>query len=1158
MGVINRIWNGKLNLDTQNFRVPDGDFIEALNITRDSPGEGNDVVVTNVIGNELVAYTLPAGTNKVIGTFADKVRNRVYYFIWNSNNFDLILYYDRGEDVIVKLIKNITDTDGDVLDFNPSKKINHVDIIYSETNGDLLFWTDGNTTPKKLNVERIENGDYSTIKTAFIEAAKAPFIEPPTCAYGSDATRNSNSLRRTLFQFCTRPQYDDYEKGCLFSFSKVPLPVGFYGSDNDIDNTKNNFITITVETGDENIIAVEIGMRYSIGTAWSDVVQVASLNKEQLGIPDNSTYQFLFYNDLIYPTITDGVQYVDRVQVIPLFFWLPQLADCQAMANGNVPVYGAITEGYNNFPIDELDVNITTENATNVPPDTDPAQITYVNNGNGSFTFTVSGNISTGSVFTIRIYIPPQVGPPITGDVTFEYTSTIGNTIADVVAGLYATVPIPYQDTSLSPSFSIGVPADTSILYVNVVQGGSGGGTISTEKVWMDDCPYMLGLVYFDEQGRDMPGVVTFSNPTDPDNDFLVTTLPFSLSGTARQTPVINAEINHLPPAGAVKYCWVRRRLQYTNWVEYETCDFQSDSDFYYFSLANIELYKENNTNFNYGTAPIVEGGNQRIKIKAGITAGDYDGDIYGEDYQILGTVTRTLTGGTTPDDDRIFIKVKKPASAPSPAYQTNMLVMVYTPFTNPSSDSASVYLEWGETYDITGGYHMGMDQNQTALQPATFSWEEGDVYYHQRSMYNDIVAGGTTADTVDIMDDNFSDFFPSAVNDNGRSQVIEVNAQQVYNPVLYRFGGAYQSGTTVNNTPDFYFENMDEADRLGADIRKMFIWKRYLYVFQKLKVGVVPILLQIVRDTQGNPLEANSDILLNKINYPYRSDIGIGDVPESFAFDDGAMYGCSDYRSVAWRLSQDGFTILSITYECNSFFTKYLPAYRKSLNNGYPASGQSYTGDPTVYGCFDAFTNKYIIAFEEINRYNVSGALVFHQDSFTLCFNEVRDSKEGFESLLSYKPENMVCLDTQLIAFKDGALWKFSVDAPHCNFFGTQFDAYITGVFNDGMLEKKSWMSVAQLTDTQWSCPTIYSNVNSYSGQRQETNLIDGEFIVYEGMPTAAIKRDINSSGGKVNGSAIKGNYIVIKFLKQNASTLVYLNGASVFFKDSPVTVNK
>jgi hypothetical protein len=77
---------------------------------------------------------------------------------------NLWLYYDKTEDTIVKLIEDLTDTDNiPVLDFNPSKRINHADIIYRDE-GDLVSWTDGNTTPKEANVATILAGTYGVIQ----------------------------------------------------------------------------------------------------------------------------------------------------------------------------------------------------------------------------------------------------------------------------------------------------------------------------------------------------------------------------------------------------------------------------------------------------------------------------------------------------------------------------------------------------------------------------------------------------------------------------------------------------------------------------------------------------------------------------------------------------------------------------------------------------------------------------------------------------------------------------------------------------------------------------------------------------------------------------------------------------------------------------------
>ena len=1213
-GVISRIFNGKMSLDVSPYRVAPSDYIDALNITTDAQGEGKDRVVSNIPGNVLVPYTLPAGQNKSIGRYEDIVRNRIYDFIWNSNGNHLVRFFDPATDTITTLIEDLTDTNNvPVLDFNPSKRVNHVDIIYRDENeGDLLFWTDGNTSPKKMNVLKIENDDYSVIKAAFIEVAKAPFLSSPTAVYGSDTTRNANSLRRKLFQFAAAPVFDDFEKATFSTYSKIPLPIGYYGSDNDVDSTKNNFITVTVETGDENVIEIEIYMRNNINNAWGDFVLIAVLNKAQLNIPNNTVVDYLFYNDQIYPP-------VDVLRAVQLFDWVPQLADAQCLGNGNTPIYGAITENYNNYPIEDLDVTLTVTNVTNVPPDTDPPSVVYYGPDFGNvFVFTVSGNIPTGTRFTATAFIYSLLDDIV----LYDYTSLPGDTINDVVNGIFASIDPTYQNGVASPQFFVALGSNSFIITTTVTVPPVAG-SISTEKTWMWNANYLFGLVYVDDQNRDMPGVITFADPANPNNDFMVTTPTLSLSGSDMQTPVIAATINHTPPAGSKAYYWVRRRQTYGTFMMYMTCDFQSDSDYYYFCLANIEKYKSLNSQFIYDTAPITT--ESRLQVLAGVTAGNYNGNLWTQDYQILGTVTRTITGGISPDNDKLFIKVKIPDAGVSPAYTVNMLVMVYTPALNPTGIEDSVYWEWGESFGIytlytlnynnltgsfttnetvtgstsgatgqvffdsggymyvenvvgrfdagetiTGGtsgatstittitsqdYHRGGDQDQTPFQEAEFTWPEGDVYFHQRTMYYELLVGTFPPYTLNVMDANFSDFFNSAVNDNGRAQAIEVNARHQYNPVLVRFGGEFQAGTNINQTNVFKFDNFDEYDRGFADIRKLFIDKRYMYVFQRFDIGVVPIFTQIIKDTSGNPLEANSDQLLNKIMYPYQGKFGIGDVPESFAFGKGAKYGVDSNKGVVWRLSQDGITALSILYETNAFFVANLAAFGKGLDNGIAAPGEVYAGNPSVIGVFDAYTNKYVVALEEINRYNESQELVFHQDPYTMNFLETRDSSEGFESFYSYHPEMMGCLNNLLVSYKNGELWRHN-SSIFANFYGTQFDVYVVASFNDNPGEKKSFNAIAEIVNSKWDCPEISTDVYTYGTTVQQTTVLNGELVALESQYHATIKRDINSRGGKWNGNFMKGKYMLIKFRATSPSTFSLLNIASVKYVTSPLSI--
>jgi hypothetical protein len=160
-------------------------------------GIGSDEIVSNVIGNQRVLYTLPTGTNKRVGSKADQLRNRIYYFIWNSFDQDLILYYDKTTDTIVKLIENLTDTGGEnVLDFNPSKRINHIDLIYRDE-GDFLSWTDGWVTPKEANVQTISDRNiWSNPKVILLKRQSVRHFHRQICVYGTDGLRTANSLKK--------------------------------------------------------------------------------------------------------------------------------------------------------------------------------------------------------------------------------------------------------------------------------------------------------------------------------------------------------------------------------------------------------------------------------------------------------------------------------------------------------------------------------------------------------------------------------------------------------------------------------------------------------------------------------------------------------------------------------------------------------------------------------------------------------------------------------------------------------------------------------------------------------------------------------------------------------------------------------------------------
>lgn len=169
---------------------------------------------------------------------------------------------------------------------------------------------------------------------------------------------------------------------------------------------------------------------------------------------------------------------------------------------------------------------------------------------------------------------------------------------------------------------------------------------------------------------------------------------------------------------------------------------------------------------------------------------------------------------------------------------------------------------------------------------------------------------------------------------------------------------------------------------------------------------------------------------------------------------------------------------------------------------------------------------------------------------SQTISFDE---ESNVFESFLSYHPEMMTYLGPILVTFYGGDLYTHDSEI-YNRFYEVDYESYITPVFNESPIYKKTWQNISEVSSGVWDCPIIYTNLKTYADNNQTTNLIEQEFRLLEGNPTATIKRDINSPGGKINGQFMKGNYCVIKFRKQIATELEYISSVSVSYINSPL----
>ena len=158
----NTFMAGKMNKDLDERVVPSGQYRDAQNIQVSTSEESDVGAVQNLMGN-LPVNGLSGGVNTdftaadkayCVGSIADEKNNKLYYLVY-SINADVIYELDTsGPSTTVNYV--FVDVDKNVLKFDPNKNITGINIV-----DDLLFWTDNDGEPKKINITRCKLGSVN-------------------------------------------------------------------------------------------------------------------------------------------------------------------------------------------------------------------------------------------------------------------------------------------------------------------------------------------------------------------------------------------------------------------------------------------------------------------------------------------------------------------------------------------------------------------------------------------------------------------------------------------------------------------------------------------------------------------------------------------------------------------------------------------------------------------------------------------------------------------------------------------------------------------------------------------------------------------------------------------------------------------------------------
>jgi predicted nucleic-acid-binding Zn-ribbon protein len=1090
-------------------------------------------------------------TNQCIGSHYDELKQRVFYYNYNSSGYNGIYVYDMKTNAITPLLISYVDSGEDLFDFDPKYPVASINILYrTEEDGDILLWTDRKNRPMKLNIKEalISGKTYGTAwKKKYLTVARQMPLTSPTCSYGSDNNTNSNNLKNKLYQFRYRWIYKDNTKSTWGPWSKMFAPVNADTLATASDPKVDNYISVALNTGDVDCAKIEIGARHHIADTFTDSMLVATLDKTALTISNNTIYTYNFYNDSSYA-------FVDKAEEGLLFDYCPKTANTQELLNGNIIAYAGIKEG-NTF---SETFNVTAALTTIANSTAQGLTITQTNsdyyysscaNRRNAILFTFSGGTSGLVNVTLNAqYIYPLPTPP-GGYQTINrsgiYTYASGDTLATIVSymntyfnqtgtGFVATAgdacnSVPANSILIAPSQG---GSELSITGSNNFTTSSAGVTDVNNSTYKSGSRYGFGIVYFDEFGV-TNGVVTSQamNIIAPEGD----TSTLGLANIS--IPKITFSVNHKPPSWAKYFSFVRTsNLTVSNLVSTFTDNTikgtSAGAGYVYF---NIDSYQKN-TN-GYPIYEFVKG--DRVRIM-GIKNSASSSAIIRE-YPILDLIEADSTTPwvTTGSSLKSFIKVAYDSvvmSSYGNAGYTEFYLELYSPATYQNSD-VKIYYEFGESYpvitDINGSIaHQGQTQSQVyGTTPAVFAFARGDFY--QRTRINPANA----VQAMYIIDKSVSDKYESNVVGNGRAFVIDAYAKETYYPTVIRYSLQYEQNTNINNTNRFFPANLDEYDRQRGDIQRLTIRGSQLRVFQNRGVGAVPVYQNVMQTADGNNIVTQNLSIINKIQY-YQGEFGLGDQYCSLASSASADYFTDPIIGAQIRLSADGMTSLTETYKAHYYFNDKLTKYQKTTAGGAPLPDKFANGGyAKILGVYDVFEEQFTTCLQG----SADGTNPITE--MTFAFSEARNC---YVSFYDFYPEWICNAGNLIITWVSGELWAHNNTTTYANFYGTQYSPSIKLVFNDHQNIKKHYNTITTLGNTTWVAPAV-GDINTnlkdpYTGLYQQSQLIQGDFKIKDDKYHASLRRDYNSKGGLINGVPLKGTWVELNLQPVNPQSLVDL----------------
>ncbi len=1127
-----RLFNKGMNMDLAVEFIPDGQYRYANNVRAGYSDGDSFGTIESALGNiEITNIDIPLNAGEVykcVGQVQDKTANKIYYLLFNSATNHRIMEYDVANASLVTVMIDLN------LNFNPDFLVTGINVIYLNPDTPLLYWTDGGAPnsiadpiagstvkenpPRMININKAKQymlGNtnpteaYVVVDVQTLDAIKWQPQAAPVVTMVNDVNFDKNNISGNIFQFKSAFGFDNNEQSATSSISELAVPIGDEVLTNavTVPTYLNNTIDITVETGPEIATKIFLYVRKSnlSELAYGDFVLITALDKyDDAGnvlIASNSTYTYRFLNNKV-------LKPVDLKYSILPYDFLPKTAKAQEYIDSNVLVYGNTKEQFDLVVPDVTFIN----QRIDLPEIPDPVEV---------FGFTYNNAIGpaplfnyVGSIFTVPTLTPLSVYvrfifTTAPGEYQYVYytivpddftsQSTFASNIVLFLNGIGVTGASNTgaydwgSGTQLIPSnmvFSAEIDNVTSnIIYPNIVQAYPTYADMGVVSVvtkypsFKSGAQHTFGIVYYDRAGR-ATSVIT-------DNTFDVY-VPFATE-TLDTTPYLKrnqiiSAIRHRPPIEATYY-----RILYGG---------RPIERFLQFSIKSAAL-NANGTQTDFNLTPIIDYSNSYSNsiLSYTYTSGDRMRLITNVSDTVFNSYVDVVITGFDVGTNVLTVNF---IGEPNIDLQPGDLIELYTP--RPTLDpEEQFFYEFGYGFEIGDAglntrYHKGAEQDQDPNNPsipAVTTLTKGDIWVKPREM------SGTNATTLHkywVEAPNFSDFYISNVWNKGRPNIFDPNYSEVHLIAKIPFSDVLIPNTQVNGLNRFYPDNFREYEQKYRSIQLLKNKNRRLVCFQELKVGIIPILARLSYDQQNNSILAETDQVLNPIEYHTREN-GIGLNPESYAEKGDVYYFCDTIHGDILRSAQNGLTAIS-DYGLHNYITDLFGRIQKS---------------GVKVNIFAVYNERFDQVEFCVEQTRLKGSEVLSAETFAFF-----EPDNYWASFYDYHPEMMSQTNSDIVTFKDGRVWLHNQGSTYANFYGVQYNSDIEAISNQGAKENKAYHSMSMDINQMPEVPTITTSLNQLS------NL--SNFTLKEGRYYKGFRRDLLTVGVTdpiVNGNRMRGKWM-------------------------------